>query len=160
MKTKTLIVGSVLVAVGVGAYFFLVKNKNTGAGLIPNGLASVGTGATTGGGTSTSGTQSQTEAPPPATIDEISINQNKIIEQNKYQQVLNIQQKYVNNMNNKCAGLDRRNTSGNLFQKSPYDECINIESLQAYVSINKEINPLGYKLSKYAPLSEIVKLTL
>ena len=147
MKTKTAVIGTVLVTVVVGAYFFLIKKKNTVSG------------TTTSGTGTTSGSESQTKTPPPVTIEQIAINQNQLIEQNKYQQALNIQQKYLNVINLKCAG-ESTNTSNGFFADSPYKNCINMQESIAYNLIKKEINLLGYKLLNYSPYSKIEKLTL
>jgi len=156
MKTKTLIVGSVLVAVGVGAYFFLIKNKNAGTGIISNSLTKIGGGAGTSNSGTNSASQNQNNTAHPATIDEIAQNQNQIIEQNKYQQVLNIQTKYTNGLYFDCPPKQ----SG-WHQSWEYETCISSKKQNAVAKINKEINPLGYKLSNgIEPLSEIVKLTL
>jgi len=155
MKTKTLIVGSVLVAVGVGAYFFLIKNKNAGTGMISNSLTKIGGGAGTSNSGTNSASQNQNNTAPPATIDEIAQNQNQIIEQNKYQQALNIQTKYTIGLGSDCPPKEA-GWNGDWAYKS----CMSLKNAVAIATINKLINPLGYKLSKFAPLSEIVKLTL
>jgi len=75
MKTKNLIVGSVLVAVGVGAYFFLFKNKNAK------------TVVSTGDPTLLSG----------ATNNNTTITESEVLnsDQINYNKALDIQKKYI-----------------------------------------------------------------
>jgi len=156
MKTKTLIVGSVLVLVGVGAYFFLVKNKNAGAVLITgapkNDKSSSGTLVSTNDPALLSG----------ATSSNVSVTESEVLNTDKinYDKSLEIQKKYTNYPKDLCKFPVCHSAMDWECEAKP-SRCWGATYLYSAMKIEGEINPLGYKLStKSNPLSQIVKLTL
>jgi hypothetical protein len=157
MNKNTIIIGSVLTILGIGGYMYWKSKKaqpSTTGSLPSTPGTTPGTtnGSISTGSTSNSGTTTVT---PPATLQELTILQTDTQEQLKYLKAQGIQAKYTTGLGSDCP--PKNNQWG---QDFAYKNCMFLKQAVAVQQINKEINPLGYKLSKADAFSPIIKITV